>query len=123
MPADSLLPGLINAVVAMAPMSTVCQAFSKDKGIVFLPESRWTFHGEPLPCTPFLTEKFPLGQVLRKSLCAIGKGGWSIRYWGPGTPKNKGRGQHCPRPFYSAFSSSSVKRIPPGMFSARQAPP
>lgn len=68
--AGSLLPGLVNAVVAVAPMSTVCQAFGKDKGIVFLPESSWSFHGEDLPYTPFLTEKFPLGQVLRKSLLA-----------------------------------------------------
>ena len=34
--AGSLLPGLVNAVVAVAPMNTVCQAFVKGKGIVFL---------------------------------------------------------------------------------------
>ena len=66
--AGSLLPGLVNAVVAVAPMNTVCQGFAKDKGIVFLPGSSWSLHGEEIPYTPFKTEKFPLGSVLRKSL-------------------------------------------------------
>ena len=41
--AGSPLPGLVNAVVAVAPMNTVCQAFVKGKGIVFLPGSCWSF--------------------------------------------------------------------------------
>ena len=49
-------------------MNTVCQGFVKDKGITFLPQSSWSFHGQPLPYTPFGMEKFPLGQILRKSL-------------------------------------------------------
>lgn len=68
--AGSLLPGLINAVVAVAPMNTVCQGFAKEKGIQFMPGSSWTFHGEELPYSSFQQEKFPLGQVLRKSLKA-----------------------------------------------------
>lgn len=66
--AGSLLPGLVNAVVAVAPMSIVCQGFAKNKGIVILPKSSWSFHGEDLPYTPFRQQKFPTGQVLRKSL-------------------------------------------------------
>lgn len=68
--AGSLLPGLINAVIAVAPMSTVCQGFVKDGGIKILPHSTWSFRGKELAYSPFLTEKFPLGQVLRKSLKA-----------------------------------------------------
>lgn len=68
--AGSLLPGLVNAVVAVAPMNTVCQGFKKDKGIFFIPGSSWSFHGEELPYTAYKTEKFPLGQVLRESLRA-----------------------------------------------------
>lgn len=33
--AGSLLPGLVNAVVAVSPMNTVCQGFVKDRGISF----------------------------------------------------------------------------------------
>ena len=68
--AGSLLPGLVNAVVAVAPVSTVCQGFTKKKGIMLLPGSSWSFHGEELPFTSFGLEKFPLGHVLRKSLAA-----------------------------------------------------
>lgn len=68
--AGSLLPGLINAVVAVAPMNTVCQGFSKKKGISLLPGSSWSFHGEEVPYASFGLEKFPLGQVLRKSFKA-----------------------------------------------------
>lgn len=68
--AGSLLPGLINGVVAVAPMNTVCQGFAKEKGIQFMPGSSWSFHGEELPYSSFGLEKFPLGQVLRKSLKA-----------------------------------------------------
>ena len=68
--AGSLLPGLVNAVVAVAPMNTVCQGFAKEKGVTFLPESSWSFHGKPLPYTPFRQKTFPLGAVLRKSLLA-----------------------------------------------------
>ena len=64
----SLLPDLINAVVAVAPMNTVCQGFVKDKGIKFLSGSSWSFHGEEVPYTPYTTKKLPLGSILRKSL-------------------------------------------------------
>lgn len=66
--AGSLLPGLVNAVIAVAPMNTVCQGFVKDKGISFLPGSSWSFHGKELPYTPYGMEKFPLGSILRKSI-------------------------------------------------------
>ena len=68
--AGSLLPGLVNAVVAVAPMSTVCQGFSKKKGIQILPGGSWSFHGAELPYTSFGLDKFPFGHVLRKSLAA-----------------------------------------------------
>ena len=68
--AASLLPNLVNTVVAVAPMNTVCQGFVKDKGVKFLPGSSWSFHGEEVPYTPYVTEKFPLGSILRKSLRA-----------------------------------------------------
>lgn len=66
--AGSLLPGLVNVVIAVAPMNTVCQGFAKEKGIAFLPGSSWSFHGKEIPYTPYVTEKFPMGQVLRKSI-------------------------------------------------------
>lgn len=68
--AGSLLPELVNAVVAVAPMNTVCQGFEKKRGISFVPHSSWSFHGEEVPYTAFRTEKFPLGTVLRNSLRA-----------------------------------------------------
>lgn len=68
--AGSLLPGLVNAVVAVAPMNTVCQGFSKTNGITIMPGSAWIFHGEEVPYSSFGMDKFPLGQVLRKSLKA-----------------------------------------------------
>lgn len=68
--AGSLLPGLVNAVVAVAPISTVCQGFAKKKGVKLLPGSSWSFHGEELPYTSFGLKKFPFGHVLRKSLAA-----------------------------------------------------
>lgn len=68
--AGSLLPGLVNAVVAVAPMSSVCQGFTKKGGIKLLPGSSWSFHGEELPYTGFGLEKFPFGRVLRKSIQA-----------------------------------------------------
>ena len=66
--AGSLLPGLVNAVISVAPMSTVCQGFAKEKGISFVPESSWSFHGEEIPYSSFKMEKFPLGHILRKSI-------------------------------------------------------
>lgn len=66
--AGSLLPGLVNAVVAVDPMNTVCQGFVKDKGISFVPGSSWSFHGKDLPYSAYGMEKFPLGSILRKSL-------------------------------------------------------
>ena len=68
--AGSLLPGLVNAVVAVAPMNTVCQGFAKDKGISLMPGSAWSFHGEEVPYTPFGLDHFPMGQVVWKSLKA-----------------------------------------------------
>lgn len=68
--AGSLMPGLVNAVVAVAPMFLVCQGFSKNRGISIMPGSSWSFHGEELPYARFNTDKFPLRQVLRKSLAA-----------------------------------------------------
>lgn len=66
--AASLLPDLVNAVIAVAPINTVCQGFVKDRDVSFLPGSSWNFHGEEVPYTPYPTEKFPLGQILRKSI-------------------------------------------------------
>lgn len=68
--AGSLLPGLVNGVVAVAPMNTVCQGFAKEKGITILPGSAWSFHGEEVPYTGFGMDRFPFGQVLGKSIKA-----------------------------------------------------
>lgn len=68
--AGSLLPDLVNAVVAVAPMNTVCQGFAKEKGITIMPGSAWSFHGEEVPYSSFNLEKFPLGHVLWNSLKA-----------------------------------------------------
>lgn len=68
--AGSLLPGLVNGVVAVAPMNTVCQGFAIAKGIMIQPGSTWSFHGEEVPYTGFGMGKFPLRQVLGKSLKA-----------------------------------------------------
>ncbi len=68
--AGSLLPGLINAVIAVAPMNTVCQGFAKGKGIELMPGSSWSFHGKEVPYTPFGYEKTPYGRILWKSLKA-----------------------------------------------------
>lgn len=66
--AGSLLPGLVNAVIAVAPMNTVCQGFAKEKGISFVPGSSWSFHGEEIPYSSYGMEKFPLGHILWKSI-------------------------------------------------------
>lgn len=66
--AGSLLPGLINAVISVSPMNTVCQGFVKDKGISFIKGSSWSFHGKELPYSAYQMEKFPLGQILWKSI-------------------------------------------------------
>jgi len=66
--AGSLLPGLVNAVIAVAPMNTVCQGFMKAKGVTFLPGSSWSFHGKEIPYSPYKSKKFPLGHILWKSL-------------------------------------------------------
>ena len=68
--AGSLLPGLVNAVVAVAPISTVCQGFTKEKGIHILPGGSWSFRGEELPYTSFGLDEFPFRDVLRRSLAA-----------------------------------------------------
>ena len=66
--AGSLLPELVNAVIAVAPMNTVCRGFAKEKGISFVPGSSWSFHGEEIPYTSYGLEKFPLGHILWKSI-------------------------------------------------------
>lgn len=66
--AGSLLLGLVNAVIAVAPMNIVCQGFAKEKGISFVPGSSWSFHGEEVPYSSYGMEKFPLGHILWKSL-------------------------------------------------------
>ena len=66
--AGSLLPGLVNAVIAVAPMNTVCQGFAKERGVSLMSGSSWSFHGVGIPYTPFGSEKFPLGSVLWKSI-------------------------------------------------------
>ena len=66
--AGSLLPELVNAVIAVAPMNTVCRGFTKEKGISFVPGSSWSFHGEEIPYTSYGLEKFPLGHILWKSI-------------------------------------------------------
>lgn len=66
--AGSLLPELVNAVVAVAPMSTVCQGFTMEKGISIAAGSSWKFHGKEVPYTAYGLEKFPIGHVLRKSV-------------------------------------------------------
>lgn len=68
--AGSLLPEVVNAVAAVSPMSTVCQGFTMKRGISVAPGSTWSFHGEEVPYTPFGRDKFPLGQVVRKSVAA-----------------------------------------------------
>lgn len=68
--AASLLPGLVNAVVAVAPINTVCQGFAKEKGITIMPGSAWSFHGKEVPYTSFGLKKFPTGRVVRNSLKA-----------------------------------------------------
>lgn len=52
--AGSLLPGLVNAVIAVAPVNTVCQGFTMEN-----------------PYTAYGLEKFPLGHVLRESVFDI----------------------------------------------------
>ena len=56
----SLLPGLVNAVVAVSPMNTVCQGFAKDKGISFVQGSSWSFHGQEIPYSTYGMKKFPM---------------------------------------------------------------
>jgi len=68
--AGSLLPKLINGVVAAAPMSTVCQGFIMGKGISIAPGSSWSFHGREVPYTAYGRERFPLGHVIWKSILA-----------------------------------------------------
>ena len=68
--AGSMLPGLVNAVVAVSPMNTVCQGFTMERGVSVAPGSSWSFHGRELPYTAFGREKFPLGDVLQKSIRA-----------------------------------------------------
>ena len=66
--AGSLMPGLINAVIAVSPMNTACQGFAKERGISFVPGSSWSFHGEEIPYSSYGMEKFPLGHILKESI-------------------------------------------------------
>lgn len=68
--AGSLLPELVNAVVAVSPMCTVCQGFTMEKGISIAPGSSWSFHGKEIPYTAYGLEKFPLSHVLLQSVRA-----------------------------------------------------
>lgn len=68
--AGSLLPGLVNAVIAVAPMNTICQGFTMEKGISIAPGSSWSFHGKEVPYTAYGLEKFPFGHVVWKSVRA-----------------------------------------------------
>ncbi len=68
--AASLLPELVNAVVAAAPINTVCQGFTKEKGIAIVPGSSFCFHGKEVPYTAYHLKKFPLCHVLLKSIFA-----------------------------------------------------
>lgn len=61
---------LVNAVIAVAPMNTVCQGFSMKKGISLASGSSWSFHGREVPYTAFGLKKFPLGHVLWNSIRA-----------------------------------------------------
>ena len=66
--AGSLMPGFINAVIAVSPMNTVCQGFAKEKGISFVKGSSWSFHNKEIPYSSYGMEKFPLGHILKKSI-------------------------------------------------------
>lgn len=66
--AGSLLPKTINAVIAVSPISTVCQGFKVDKGVFIMPGSSWTFHGKEVPYSSFALKKFPVGEIFRESL-------------------------------------------------------
>ena len=68
--AGSLLPELVNAVIAVAPMCTVCQGFRMEKGISIETGSSWKFHGKEVPYTAYGLEKFPISQVFWKSVRA-----------------------------------------------------
>lgn len=68
--AGSLLPKLVNAVVAVSPINTVCQGFVMGNGISIAPGSTWSFHGKEVPYTAFGLEKFPFGHVLWRSIRA-----------------------------------------------------
>lgn len=68
--AGSLLPELVNAVVAVSPINTVCQGFTMEKGVSIASGSSWTFRGREVPYTQFGIEKFPLGHVIWKSIQA-----------------------------------------------------
>lgn len=58
--AGSLLPGVVNGVVAVAPMNTVCQEFVKEKGITIMPGSAWRFHGREVSYSSFGMDSCPL---------------------------------------------------------------
>lgn len=68
--AGSFLPGIVNGVIAVSPMNTVCQGFTMRRGISIAPGSTWSFRGEEIPYTAFGLNQFPLGHVLQNSIRA-----------------------------------------------------
>ena len=100
--AGSLLPGLVNAVVAVAPMSTACQGFTKNRGIVIAPGSSWSFHGEEVPYSSFGLEKFPPCPCAGKEPPGAGGDyGRPVRAAGRASQPgggHPGRGHHRPHP-------------------------
>lgn len=63
--AGSLLPELVNAVVAVSPINTVCQGFTMEKGVSIASGSSWTFRGREVPYTQFGMEKCAKPQFRR----------------------------------------------------------
>ena len=51
--AGSLLPGLVNAVIAVAPKNTGGQVVSEETGIYIFPGGVWAICGEGGSYTPF----------------------------------------------------------------------
>ena len=67
--AGSLIPE-VGAVVAVSPMNTVCEGFTKKHGVQSLHCASWSFHGRELPYSPYRVKKFPTGEILWNSLKA-----------------------------------------------------
>lgn len=69
--AGSLLQGIVNAVIAVSPMSTVCQGFKMGKGISLMQGSTWTFHGKEVPYSSSCLKKFPLAKFFSLQLMMV----------------------------------------------------